>query len=287
MTVLAAGSGKSLTVRAYSALDQVQVLDLVTADRLLGKPAVTARMLDDATAGRCPADPELWAGLEELATDVLVSADGQIVGVVSFAVRARGAEGVLLWMHCREEDQHLAGVLIAHTLSRFGRRTVHAFKATTALSFAGLPVGNRPGTHRALESAGFSRRDGWSYLHHRLDIHRRRPRVVSDITETDPATWHVHMRDGNGASIGMAVIGRLDDMTAVLEWIALRAGGYNLGHILLEQCLAHLTDRGMRDVITFLEAPAGTECPYSPARELHHQAGFREIDQLHAYTRRP
>ncbi|MEU3617698.1 hypothetical protein ABZ725_36105 [Streptomyces sp. NPDC006872] len=63
------------------------MLDLVNADRLTGQPETTRAMLAEALAGRSPVDGAWWAELEAPATDVLHDADGQALGVVSYAVR--------------------------------------------------------------------------------------------------------------------------------------------------------------------------------------------------------
>ncbi|MFJ4866098.1 GNAT family N-acetyltransferase [Streptomyces sp. NPDC088748] len=287
MTVMKAGPEAGVTVRAYNPQDREQVLALMDADRLPGRPTVSIRMLDDALAGICPDSGEPW-GLEGLRTDVMASTDGRIMGVVSFAIRPADEAAVLLWLHCLEEDQAIAGALIGHLLGCCGRRTVYAFDMATALSFAGLPVGRRRGTCRALERAGFSRQETWSYLHHRLDTLRPRPFEVADLTESaNPPGWRVRLRERDGTRIGEALVSLPVEGTTVLELMTLQPGRHTLGHILLEQCLAHLADRSVREIVTLRETPPDSEAQHDPVRHLHLQAGFREIDQLHTYTRRP
>ncbi|MFD9622038.1 GNAT family N-acetyltransferase [Streptomyces virginiae] len=218
----------------------------------------------------------------------MASADGRVVGVVSFALRPADEAGVLLWLHCLEEDQAIAGALIDHVLGHCGQRTVYAFDMATALSFAGLPVTSRRGTYKALESAGFTGQEAWSYLHLRLDTLRPRPYAVADLTESvNPAGWRIRLRERDGTRIGEALVSLPVAGATVLEWMTLQPGRHTLGHILLEQCLAHLTDRGVREVVTLRETPSYSETQHDPVRQLYLQAGFHEIDQLHTYTRRP
>ncbi|MFK0238657.1 GNAT family N-acetyltransferase [Streptomyces vinaceus] len=268
--------------------DRERVLELIAGDRLPGRPAVTDSMLGHVLAGRCPGDAAVSL-LEEPRTDVALHRSGEIVGAIGWAVRAQGGDGLLLWLHCAEDDQMIAGVLVRHMLEQAGRRTVHAFQAPTAISFAGLPVRNRRGTAVTLEAVGFSRQDGWSYLHHRLDTLRRLPYEVIDITESaDPYGWYVRLREKDGTFVGRAVVSQPVEGTAVLEWITLTPQPDGTGHILLQHCLAHLADRGVRELTLLLDTPADhTDHSWGPVRDLHRQAGFHEIDQLHPYTRRP
>ncbi|MCY0932146.1 hypothetical protein OTB20_39485 [Streptomyces sp. H27-H1] len=218
----------------------------------------------------------------------MASTEGRIVGAVSFAVRPADGVGVLLWLHCLAEDQAIAQALIDHTLGHCGRRTVYAFDLATAFSFAGLPVGRRRGTRRALEMAGFTRQEGRRYLHHRLDTLRPRPYTVADLTDSaNPPGWRVRLRERDGTRIGEALVSLPVEGTAVLEWMTLRPGRHSLGHVLLEQCLAHLADRSVREVITLLDTSPDSETQHDPVGQLHLQAGFHEIDQLHTFTRRP
>ncbi|MCX4781669.1 hypothetical protein [Streptomyces sp. NBC_01264] len=277
-----------MTVRPYVPQDRERVLELFESDRLPGRPAVTDSMLGHVLAGCCPGDAAASL-LEEPRTDVAVDRSGEVVGGIGWAVRAQGSDGLLLWLHCVEDDQMIAGVLVRHMLEQAGRRTVHAFQAPTAISFAGLPVRNRRGTAVALEAAGFSRQDGWSYLHHRLDTLRRLPYEVIDITESaDPYGWYVRLREKDGTHVGRAVVSQPVEGTAVLEWITLAPQPDGTGHILLQQCLAHLADRGVRELTLLLDTPADhTDHSWGPVRDLHQHAGFHEIDQLHPYIRRP
>ncbi|MFF3062614.1 hypothetical protein [Streptomyces sp. NPDC057909] len=278
----------SMMVRPYAPQDRERVLELIAGDRLPGRPAVTAAMLGHALEGCCLGDPAA-GGLEGLRTDVAVDGTGEVVGVSCWAVREQDGEGLLLWLHCVEDDQRIAGVLVGHILEQAGRRTVQAFETPTAIGFAGLPVRNRRGSAVALEAAGFSRRDGWSYLHHRLGTLRARPYEVIDITEcAAPYGWYVRLWEKDGTPFGKAVVSRPVEGTAVLEWITLAPESDGTGHVLLEQCLAHLADRDVRELVVLLDIPA--DIPghsWGPARDLHQRAGFHEIDHLYTYTRRP
>ncbi|MFF3404328.1 GNAT family N-acetyltransferase [Streptomyces sp. NPDC002659] len=282
------GAGTGVTLRSFTAVDRDAVLELVNADRLPGRPAVTAAMLDSAAAGRQPGRSAVPPGLEGLRTEVLLSAGGEVLGAVCHATRVEDGAAVLVWLHCRDDDQALAQALINHTLVQLGRRTVHAFTESTAMSLAGLPFRNRPGTRRALEASGFSGRDQQRYLHHRLDTLSPRLYVLADLTERpDAPGWYLHLRERDGTCIGQAVIGPPVEDTVMLEWITLAPGRQRLGHILFEQCLTNLADRGIREVTTCLDAPNSGQPARDAVLQLHEAAGFHEIDQLHTFSRRP
>ncbi|MFF3159490.1 hypothetical protein [Streptomyces sp. NPDC057910] len=286
--IMSVGTGARMTVRPYEPRDLVRVLELVEGDRLPGRPAVTAEVFGHVLADCHPAGaaPSL---LQEPRTDVVVDRGGEVVGAAGWVLRAQGGEVLLLWLHCMEDDQQVAQVLVRHVLEQAGRRTVRAFGEPTAMSFAGLPVRNRRGTAVALEAAGFSREDGWRYLHCRLDELRRPPYEVVDITESpDPYGWYMRLREKDGTHIGKAVVSRPVEGTAFLEWISLTLEEDRPGHFLLRQCLAHLADRGIRELVVLpdtLTDPSGDSRDL--VGELHRQAGFQELDQLHPYTRRP
>lgn len=288
VATMAVGYEAGMTVRSYAPQDRDRVLELIAGDRLPGRPAVTAAMLGRALEDGCLGDPAAGA-LGELYTDVAVDGAGEVVGVSCWAVREEDGEGLLLWLHGVEDDQRIAGVLVELILEQAGRRTVHAFKVPTAIGFAGLPMRNRRGSAMALEAAGFSRQDGWSYFHHRLDTLRPRPCAVIDITEcADPYGWYVRLREKDGTPLGKAVISRPVGGTAVLEWITLAPEPDGTGHVLLEQCLSHLADRDVRELVVLLDTSADDPGHSGgSARDLHQRAGFHEIDHLYTYTRRP
>lgn len=79
--------------RPYAAGDEAVVLELVNADRLPGQPETTVAMLAEALAGRSPVDGGWWAELDSPRTDVVHDADGQVLGVVSYALRRRDGAG--------------------------------------------------------------------------------------------------------------------------------------------------------------------------------------------------
>ncbi|MFI8294076.1 GNAT family N-acetyltransferase [Streptomyces sp. NPDC085614] len=286
VTVMGAGTQEAL--RPFRGGDRLAVLDLIGADLLPGRPYPTDAMLDLAVQEAVPGGRRAPGGLEGVRTEVLASAGGQVLGVVCWAVRSSDDAGMLLWLHCLEDEQPLARALVRHVTGRLGRRTVHAFAEPTALAPAGLAVRNRPGTRRALEECGFSGTDRWRYLHHRLETRSGRLYAVADLVECpDAQGWHLRLRERDGTCIGEAFIAWPVDGTTALEWVRLAPGRYRLGHVLLEQCLDHLADRGVREVTAHLAAP-GEDRPYlDAALELHTAAGFTEIDQLHTYTRRP
>ncbi|MFE0654635.1 GNAT family N-acetyltransferase [Streptomyces sp. NPDC059534] len=264
------------------------MLELVMADLLPGLPGPTFAEFDQALEGTCPSGPAGRAGLEGVCTEVLVLAGGQVVGAVSWAVRSSDGAGMLLWLHCLDDEQHLARVLIERAVDRLGRRTVQAFTEPTALAPAGLPLRMRPGTRRALEACGFSGLDRWRYLHRRLEDRGGRLYAVADVVECPGLPgWRLQLRERDGSRIGEALVALPVDGTTALQWVSLTPARRSMGNILLEQCLAHLADRGVREVTTVLPAPAEGRPDLDAALALHTAAGFAEIDQLHVYTRRP
>ncbi|MFD4925287.1 hypothetical protein ACFWNE_28785 [Streptomyces goshikiensis] len=100
--------------------------------------------------------------------------------------------------------------------------------------------------------------------------------------------WYVRLREKDGTFVGRAVVSQLVEGTAVLEWITLTPRPDGTSHILLQQCPAHVADRGVRELTLVLDTPADhADHSWGPVRDLDQQAGFHEIDQLHPYTRRP
>ncbi|MEU0375161.1 GNAT family N-acetyltransferase [Streptomyces sp. NPDC006283] len=275
MAITAVGTGTGEKVRRFSGEDGAAVLELVRADQLPGRPVVTSAVLQQAL------------GFEGSRCEVLVSTAGEVLGAASWAVRAGDGAGLVLWLHCREDEQHLAEALIRHVLAQLGRRTVHAYTEPTVLAPAGLPVRNRPGTRRALEACGFSGTEHWRYLHHRLDTLSPRLYAITDLVPSpDAPGWQLHPREREGTRIGEALISAPVAGTTVLEWIPLAPERRHLGRILLEQCLTNLAARGIHHVTTCLDAP--DDGPHREAvLQLHEAVGFTEIDQLRTYTRCP
>lgn len=186
---------------------------------------------------------------------------------------------MLLWLHCLEDEQHLAWALIERAVAQLGRRPVHAFAEPSALAPAGLPVRMRPGTLRALEACGFSGTDRWRYLHRRLDDRAGPLYAVADMVECPGLPGcRQQLRERDGARIGEALVGLPVDGCTALQWVSLTPARRSMGNILLEQCLAHLADRGVREVTTVLPAPADSPPELDAALALHSAAGFAEID---------
>ncbi|MET8508900.1 GNAT family N-acetyltransferase [Streptomyces sp. NPDC004787] len=263
------------------------MLELVAADLLPGLPEPTSAELDQALAGTCLGGP-VRAVLKGVRTEVLACADGRIVGVASWAERSPDGAGALLWLHCLEDEQHLARALIERAVAGLGRRTVNAFMEPTALAPVGLPARMRPGTRRALEECGFSGTDHGRYLHRRLDDRGGRLYAVADVVECPGLPgWRLQLRERDGSRIGEALVSVPVEGTTALQWLSLAPSPSSRGNIVLEQCLAHLADRGVREVTAVLSAPAEGQPDLDAALALHTAAGFDEIDQLHVYTRRP
>ncbi|MFE5947169.1 hypothetical protein [Streptomyces sp. NPDC056480] len=195
---------------------------------------------------------------------------------------------MLLWVYCKENDQNFAQILISHTVARLGQRTVHAYSAPTPLAPAGLPMRQRPDVRRALENCGFSVTDEWLYLHHRLDTLRPCLYAIADVSERpDGSGWQLYLRERDGTHIGEARVNALADDIVALDWLALDPSRRPLGHVLLEQCLKNLADRGVHHVVTCLAAPDDHRPQYEEVIRLHETAGFIVADQLNSYTRCP
>ncbi|OEJ49451.1 hypothetical protein [Streptomyces agglomeratus] len=73
-------------------------------------------MLSEALEGRSHVDAGWRAELNKPVTQVVVNGAGAVVGVVSYASRARDYTGQLLWLHCRE-DESMADALIRHAVT--------------------------------------------------------------------------------------------------------------------------------------------------------------------------
>jgi ribosomal protein S18 acetylase RimI-like enzyme len=299
------GSAAYLFARPYVAGDETAVRGLVNADRLPGQPQTTSAMLAEALAGRSPVDSGWWTELDVPRTDVLTVPTGRVVGVVSYATRPGDEAGLILWLHCRNENGHdenrhedktVAEALVAHAVAELGPRTVYAFEFASALTLGleGLPVRYRTVTREALEVAGFSGRDLWRYIHRRLDAPL--PRQVSPLAEVspsmDPAGWQLTLREADGTALGEAIIGRPIDGIGVLWWISIAptARRRGLGRALLSQCFTHLAANGAREVIAYVDddaTPGDTERDRTAANRLYDQTGFVEVDRLYSFLRHP
>jgi hypothetical protein len=283
-------------LRPYTCADETAVLELVNSDRLTGQPAATARMLAEAIAGRSPVGTGAWAGLDQPRTDVLLGPAGYVIGAVSYSVRPGDDAGLILWLHCGEEET-VAAALIEHALDRLGSRTVYAFALPSALGlgFPGLPLRHRPLTRRALVDHGFSERDPVRYVHHRLDRleHLEHPHpsacliVTADPCE-DPPGRRLRLHDTDGALVGEAVLGTPVGGVGVLWRISGDSAPLGQGpdRTVLRRCMSELAAEGAREVIACLH----DDQPSDAARQMDtlcRSAGFRKVDRLRTFIRRP
>jgi ribosomal protein S18 acetylase RimI-like enzyme len=295
-------------VRGYRRGDLDTVLALVNADRLPGQPVATAGHLAEALAGRNAVDAAWWAELAGLRTDVLVNKAGQVHGVVSYARRPRDNAGVLLWLHVREHPGHVAA-LIDHVMARLQDcGSVHAFDFATALAcgLEALPVRRRPVTAGALEQAGFTGRDLWSYMHRGLadlaDL-RDDPRAanlqIRATTAAERPGWTLtatcaHRPAAGGpdatdtAAVGEAVGGAPQAGVGVLWWleVAPHHQGGGVGRALLNAVLRRLRAAGAQEAILYVDddEPCGGPRDRCAAKQLYVSCGFVEIDRLVSFT---
>ncbi|MER6570829.1 GNAT family N-acetyltransferase [Streptomyces sp. NPDC001093] len=175
-----------VSVRPYAPTDQTAVLDLINADRLPGQPLTTPAMLTEALAGRSGVDAGWWVELDLPTTSVATDDTGAVLGVVSYALRPKDAHGVILWLHC-QENETVARALLDHAATDMGPRSLDAFHFTSALTLGleALPVRHRPATHAALTAAGYRGTDLWRYMHRTLPAPEL-PRLTH--YDTEPAT---------------------------------------------------------------------------------------------------
>ncbi|MCF2527894.1 GNAT family N-acetyltransferase [Yinghuangia soli] len=291
-------TASDLAVRTLSAADLPAVLDLVNADRVPGQPPTDAAMLAEALAGRSPVDGGWWAELAPPTTEIAHDTMGRPVGVVSYATRPRDGAGLILWLHCRE-DEAVADLLLRRALDALGRdRTVRAFDFASALSLGleGLPSGHRPATRRALAAHGFAAEDLWRYMHAGLPLPGLTPldpRFTCQASDsTDPPGRVLHVRDGSGAVVADATVGTPVSGIGVLWWIgvATHARGRGLGAGLLAAALDELSALGAREVILYVDDDAPADDPErsrAAANRMYDRAGLTEVDRLHSFTRTP
>lgn len=289
--MLGPNSSPGLSIRPYEHQDEGPVLQLLAADRLPGQPAVTAAMLADALAGRSEVDSSWWDELRPPVTEVAQDADGQVLGVVSYATRPRDRAGVILWLHCRE-DQTVAAALLNRATSQLGQRAIHAFEFASALSLGleALPVRHRPATHRVLTENGFTGEDLWRYMRASLPI-ADLPRASG--VEVAPANDHPGQQlviRRSGEVIAEAAIGTPVAGIGVLWWISVEpaARGQKVGLALLGSALGLLAELGANEAILFVDddAPAGDpERDRTAANRLYDKAGFEEVDRLVSFMR--
>jgi GNAT superfamily N-acetyltransferase len=294
VAIIRFGSAKQLSVRPYEPEDEQAVLDLIHADWLPGQPQTNATMLAEALAGRSPVDGGWWAELAPPTTEVIHNGGGEVLGVVSYAMRPSDGAGLILWLHCLEENQDLAEALITRALDQLGPRTVYAFEFASALTLGleGLPVRHRPATRRALETAGFTPRDLWRYMHAPLPIAGLPHAAHYTVTETgDPPGNRLEIREG-GELVAEATIGCPVAGIGVLWWISVvpAAQGRGLGLALLGSALDLLAGMGADQVILYVDddAPPGhTERDRTAANRMYDRAGLKQVDRLFSFTRRP
>lgn len=278
-------------VREYAGSDERAVLELVEADRLAGQPAVTPGMLAEALAGRSNVDAGWWLELDQPSTDVLVGPDDQVVGVVSYATRARDDAGLILWLHAREDPQWV-GTLLDHVLSATGsrsRRDAFDFASALSLGLEGLPVRHRAVTHAELLARGFAGENLWRYMRRDvnvIDLPGLRNAVVTPCE--DPEGWRLEVRTADGSLAAEATVGTPLGGAGVLWWIGVEPAhrGTGVARPLLDQAVALLAGQGAREVILFVDddEPPGGERDRSAANHLYDSAGFVEVDRLYSYT---
>ncbi|MER6739024.1 GNAT family N-acetyltransferase [Streptomyces puniciscabiei] len=278
-----------VSLRPYAPTDQTAVLGLVNADRLSGQPLTTPAMLTEALAGRSGVDAGWWAELDLPATQVATDATGAVLGVVSYALRPKDAHGVILWLHCRENEM-VARVLLDHAATELGPRPLDAFHFTSALTLGleALPVRHRPATHAALTTAGYTGTDLWRYMHRTLPAPEL-PRLPHHDTEpATPDTRRLLVTE-DGKTLADATIGTPVQGTGVLWWIGVEqaARGRGLGRALLGTALDVLHRMGATEVILFVDddAPPGDDRDRTAAKALYESSGFEEIDRLHSFTK--
>lgn len=280
-----------LTLRPYRATDRTAVLALINADRLPGQPEATPGMLAQALRGESPVDDNWWAELDPPTVQVATTADGDVVGVISCALRSKDDTGLILWAHCRE-NATVAEELIAHALAELAPRPVEAFQFATALTLGleALPVDHRPVTRAALERAGFIGERLWRYMHAALP----RPGLpqadnVQIAPEPERKTARQLQVHRDGRTVAEAVIGEPVQGIGVLWWIEVgpEARRQGLGRALLGSALDTLTGLGATDAILYVDddEPPGGERDRTAANALYESAGFREVDQLWIYVR--
>jgi ribosomal protein S18 acetylase RimI-like enzyme len=282
---------KQLTaaLRPIVPADARAVIELIDGDRLVGQPAVTEGMLNEAIAGRSPVDEGWWADLTDLVTIVAVDLSGAVVGVASFARREDRRTGVLLWLHAREE-RAVVETLVDHVLAALADcEAITAFEFASALGVGleALPVGHRPVTHTVLQDRSFVATDLWRYMHRSLPA-ADLPRATALAVEADDSRRHLRVRDGQGAVIGEATVGGPVAGIGVLWWLHVEPNGRGrgVGAELLGSALDLLTGLGAREAILYVDDDEpGGERDRRAANRLYDRAGFTQIDRLYSYRR--
>ena len=286
-------ASSNLSIRPYEGHDETAVLALINADRLPGQPETTTAMLAEALAGRSPHDSGWWMELDPPRTDVVCDDHGTVLGVVSYARRESDDAGLILWLHCRGEDETLTDTLIAHTLTALTHSpTVYAFEFASALALGleGLAASHRPGIHHALTRSGFIARARWRYMGAPLPIPGLPHATDYSLIEShDPPGKQLEIHQ-HGERTAHAIIGTPTAGIGVLWWIevAEHARGHGLGRNLLDAALDQLTRDGARHVILYVDddAPATANGrDRRSANKMYDRAGLTEIDRLFSYER--
>lgn len=272
---------RSLRIRPYRASDREAVLSLADADRLPGQLVCTPATLDEALAGTSHRDPAPWARFQHPRTDVLMDADGQVAGAVSYATHRHHNTGQILWLH-GQEVLDVVETLVDHTLRALGgRKAIDAFTSVPGLGLGALPTGRRPVTAKVLEHAGFAGRASWRYLRRSAppEIDTAAHLQVEVVSSTTPPGWWLKAH-GDGCSAELVVEEPVNGH-GVVWWFG---GDTRHTDVLLERAL-------LREVGTILgEHGASETILYAagdpePDQTLFAAAGYTEIDRLVSYTR--
>ncbi|MFD8396725.1 GNAT family N-acetyltransferase [Streptomyces sp. NPDC059680] len=184
-------------------------------------------------------DAGWWVELDLPTTSVATDATGAVLGVVSYALRPKDAHGVILWLHCRENET-VARALLDHAATDMGPRSLDAFHFTSALTLGleALPVRHRPATHAALTAAGYRGTNLWRYMHRALPAPEL-PRLTHYETEAATPDTRRLLVTEDGETLADATIGTPVQGTVVLWWIGVEpaARGRGLGRALLGTAL--------------------------------------------------
>ncbi|MFE3451286.1 DUF5994 family protein [Nonomuraea sp. NPDC059194] len=278
------GPALDIAIRPYDPSDQTAVLALVEADHLPGQPMCSPETLEEAIRGTCRRDPAPWARLDSPRTEVMVDADGQVLGAVSYAVRRDDGDGLILWLHGRE-ILVVVEALVSHVLDELsGSRTVHAFESTVGLGPSALPSGRRPVTRKVMEHAGFSSRDSWRYLRRATTEVRCAEAcpLVETVRSTVPPGWWLRNRKDDLAA--EAVVQTPTGDVGVLWWFgtdALHADDA-FERAMLNEAVTLLHRNGASETILYAD---GKQADGHPTWAVFDEAGFVEIDHLVSYAK--
>ncbi|WP_405576303.1 GNAT family N-acetyltransferase [Streptomyces sp. NBC_01092] len=265
-----------LTARPMDPEDTSALLELIDADELPGRHLARETLASTAT------------GLHRAGILVVCDQHGRVVGAVRCGLRAADGAGLIVWLHGHEEFETVAA-LIALAQAHLGSRPLYACTGpATATGIPGLPVQHRKTTARALTAAGFTPTHAQQYFQHDLTTPPVAPEYpLADVTPVaDPPGWQLELTGTNGRHIATAILRAPAPNTAgmaVLWQLVVRTEHRRrgIGTHLLDQCLhhahAHGADRLAADV------PEGD----IPAAQLLAKAGFRPVDTLTVYHRRP